>query len=53
MPRDGLALRIWKDGKRSADEKRWGNDQGQSWKNASLRLHKGGTGMVKIGKSSR
>lgn len=39
-----------KDGKRSADEKRWGMTRAELEKRI-LRLHKGGTGMVKIGKT--
>jgi DNA invertase Pin-like site-specific DNA recombinase len=39
-----------KDGKRSADEKRWGMTKTELEKRI-LRLYKGGTGMVKIGKT--
>ena len=39
-----------KDGERSADEKRWGMSRAQLEKRI-LRLYKGGTGIVKIGKT--
>ena len=39
-----------KDGKRSADEKRWGMSRADLEKRI-LRLYKGGTGLVKIGKT--
>jgi len=39
-----------KDGGRSADEERWGMDRDQLEKRI-LRLHKGGTGILKIGKT--
>jgi len=39
-----------KDGERSADEKRWGMTRAELEKRI-LRLYKGGTGLVKIGKT--
>ena len=39
-----------KDGERSADERRWGMSRSELEKRI-LRLYKGGTGMVKIGKT--
>jgi DNA invertase Pin-like site-specific DNA recombinase len=39
-----------KDGKRSEDETRWGMSRSELEKRI-LRLHKGGTGIVKIGKT--
>jgi len=39
-----------KDGKRSADEERWGMSRAELEKRI-LRLYKGGTGMLKIGKT--
>jgi hypothetical protein len=39
-----------KDGERSADEKRWGMARAELEKRI-LRLYKGGTGLVKIGKT--
>jgi DNA invertase Pin-like site-specific DNA recombinase len=39
-----------KDGDRSADEERWGMSRTELEKRI-LRLHKGGTGMLKIGKA--
>ena len=39
-----------KDGNRSADEERWGMSRAQLEKRI-LRLHKGGTGILKIGKA--
>jgi DNA invertase Pin-like site-specific DNA recombinase len=39
-----------KDGKRSADEERWGMSKAELEKRI-LRLHKGGTGILKIGKT--
>jgi hypothetical protein len=39
-----------KDGERSADEERWGMSRAELEKRI-LRLHKGGTGILKIGKA--
>ena len=39
-----------KDGKRSADEERWGMSRAEL-ETRILRLHKGGTGILKIGKA--
>ena len=39
-----------KDGERSADEERWGMSRAELEKRI-LRLHKGGTGILKIGKT--
>ena len=39
-----------KDGERSADEERWGMSRAEL-KKRILRLHKGGTGILKIGKA--
>jgi hypothetical protein len=40
----------WEDGERSADEERWGMSRAELEKRI-LRLHKGGTGILKIGKA--
>jgi hypothetical protein len=51
LARWGVKLgRNKKDGERSADEERWGMSRAELEKRI-LRLHKGGTGILKIGKA--